>query len=71
MDEGTTAGSPGRQRPHVLEIQLSRFYFPDDEEEPVRWSAEWGLRDDQRPSARPGRSSRMPRGPCRPPARYR
>lgn len=27
-------------------MQLSRFYFPADEEEPVSWSAEWGLRDD-------------------------
>ena len=27
-------------------MQLSRFYFPDDEDEPVSWSAEWGLRDD-------------------------
>lgn len=31
--------------PHVLEVQLSRFHFPG-EEEPVTWSAEWGLRDD-------------------------
>jgi hypothetical protein len=40
------ASAPSR-RPHVLEVELSRFYFPDDEEEPVSWSAEWGLRDDQ------------------------
>lgn len=37
--------APSR-RPRVLEVQLSRFYFPDDEDEPVSWSAEWGLRDD-------------------------
>ena len=37
--------APSR-RPRVLEVQLSRFYFPDDQDEPVSWSAEWGLRDD-------------------------
>ena len=40
----TSAPSPPR-RPRVLEVQLSRFYFPGDEE-PVSWAAEWGLRDD-------------------------
>lgn len=37
---------PAPRRSHVLEVALSRFYFPDDEEEPVSWAAEWGLRDD-------------------------
>lgn len=37
---------PPPRSPHVLEVDLSRLYFPDDEEEPVSWAAEWGLRDD-------------------------
>lgn len=40
----TSAIAPTK-RPHVLEVELSRFYFPDDEEEPVSWAATWGLRD--------------------------
>lgn len=40
----TGAPIPPR-RPHVLEVELSRFYFPGDDE-PVTWSARWGLRDD-------------------------
>lgn len=31
--------------PHVLEVELSRFYFPDNEDEPVSGAATWGLRD--------------------------
>jgi hypothetical protein len=45
QDPAAAAVAPAR-RPHVLEVQLSRFSFPDDEEEPVTWSAQWGLRDD-------------------------
>ncbi len=40
-----TSAVPPTKRPQVLEVELSRFYFPDDEEEPVSWAATWGLRD--------------------------
>lgn len=46
-DPGTPPGAAPETsvRPHVLEVSLSRFYFPCDDE-PVSWAAEWGLRDD-------------------------
>jgi hypothetical protein len=36
------------RRSRVLEVQLSRVHFPDDDlgEKYTGWSAEWGLRDD-------------------------
>jgi hypothetical protein len=36
----------GPRRPRVLDVRLSRFWFPEDDENDVSWSAEWGLRDD-------------------------
>jgi hypothetical protein len=38
--------APSR-RSRVLEVALSRFCFPDDEEEPVTWVAQWALRHDR------------------------
>jgi hypothetical protein len=37
-----------RRTSHVLDVELSRLYFPDDElgGEFVSWFAEWALRDD-------------------------